>query len=71
MCCFITPQIKFRNPASAVMYYKAQMGGREREERERKKRQREGGEQPGRPIQLAESVPVFASEGTRYGRAVR
>lgn len=53
------------------MYYKAQMGGREREERERKKRQREGGEQPGRPIQLAESVPVFASEGTRYGRAVR
>lgn len=30
MCSFITPQIKFGNPASAVMYYKAQMGGRKR-----------------------------------------
>lgn len=30
MCSFITPQIKFGDPASAVMYYKAQMGGRER-----------------------------------------
>lgn len=29
ICFFlITPQIKFGNPASAVMYYKAQMGGR-------------------------------------------
>lgn len=36
MCCFITPQIKFGNPASAVMYYKAQMGGREREREERR-----------------------------------
>lgn len=31
LCSFITPQIKFGNPASAVMYYKGQMGGRERE----------------------------------------
>lgn len=30
MCSFITPQIKFGDPASAVMYYKAQMGGRKR-----------------------------------------
>lgn len=44
MCCFITPQIKFGNPASAVMYYKAQMGGRER----KRMRQGERGEQPGK-----------------------
>lgn len=30
MCSFIAPQIKFGDPASAVMYYKAQMGGRAR-----------------------------------------
>lgn len=30
MCRFNTPQIKFGNPASAVMYYKAQMGGSRR-----------------------------------------
>lgn len=34
MCCFITPQIKFGKAASAVMYYKTQMGGRQEEERQ-------------------------------------
>lgn len=76
MCCFITPQIKFGDPASAVMYYKAQMGGRERErgrgvggEEKRGDREREGRAawQADPLIQLAESVPVFAS--MRYNRA--
>lgn len=47
------------------MYYKAQMGGREKREREGEESSL-AGRQAGRPTQLAESVPLFASEGTQY-----
>lgn len=69
MCCFITPRIKFGNPASAVMYYKAQMGGREwcrEREKKKKKRYLRVAWQRHRATQLAVSVLVFPSKGSWY-----
>lgn len=48
------------------------MAERERGQKDKKTgRERRAAWQAGRPTQLAESVPVYASEGSRYSRAVR
>lgn len=65
MLRFKTNQIKFGNPASAVMYYKAQMGGRERGRERNRDMEGEESSLAGRQRHSA-GVPVFASEGTWY-----